>query len=98
MQQENKKKPQVKICPATVSRAKINKQSLGEGDKKHEKFSLILPGLDFVADEQGNRLQNCIRALQKTKTKQKKPNKKGGKKAKQINNKTKKNIKESKKS
>lgn len=82
-----------------MSRAKINKQSLGEGDKKREKFSLILSGLDFVADEQGNRLQNCIRALQKKPNQPKtKPNKKGGKKSKTNQQQNQKNIKESKKS
>lgn len=62
----HKKNKQAKNWCATSgqgARAKTDKKSLCKGNKKHEKLSLILLGLDPLAEE--NRLQNHTKLLGK---------------------------------
>lgn len=48
------------------ARAKIDKKILCKGNKKHREFSLILLGSDFLAGEHGNKLQTCLKSLEKS--------------------------------
>lgn len=50
---------------AQDARVKIDKKSLCKGNEKQREFSLILLGSDSLAGEHGNKLQTCLKSLEK---------------------------------